>query len=383
MNEEEIDFLEQLLSNNYTDNDLTLNNDDFLCVTDNANINPNDYSDQNNLLSYYNKFMKYAKKYHHQNHLNSGRVKYSKASLNKYISSSVDLLLINKTDDATTVTTTNQQGGNHCGFVRYSPICKPQKTTLFRSFSVPNINFVAKSENPKQTVVSSNNNNKEGKGTTHFVTGKSNTTPSSSSSSSTYASTNSSIESAASSASSSSSSNSYPNFSLITTSSSSASSLSNEVDFYNQFKEILKRSHRSSIAKHRSSNANVRPFSSNCPPTSANYTGTAVDNLNQRSMTTTGVRLEQGVPPGHSFAHNQSAVTPVASTALSSNSIHIDLGRLSANHNEDDFLLLNGFLILDSIHFDELTQVTICKRKILHQVFVMLSSKCIVFVFQL
>lgn len=353
LNEEEIDFLEQLLSNNYTDNDLTLNNDDFLCVTDNANINPNDYSDQNNLLSYYNKFMKYAKKYHHQNHLNSGRVKYSKASLNKYISSSVDLLLINKTDDATTVTTTNQQGGNHCGFVRYSPICKPQKTTLFRSFSVPNINFVAKSENPKQTVVSSNNNNKEGKGTTHFVTGKSNTTPSSSSSSSTYASTNSSLESAASSASSSSSSNSYPNFSLITTSSSSASSLSNEVDFYNQFKEILKRSHRSSIAKHRSSNANVRPFSSNCPPTSANYTGTAVDNLNQRSMTTTGVRLEQGAPPGHSFAHNQSAVTPVASTALSSNSIHIDL---------------------DSIHFDELTQVTICKRKILHQVFVMLSK---------
>src|SRR5699024_1348553 len=95
-----------------------------------------------------------------------------------------------------------------------------------------------------------------------------------------------------------------------------------EVDFYNQFKEILKRSHRSSIARQRSSNANVRPFSSNCPP---NYTGNAADNSNQRAMTTTGVRLEQGMH-GHSFAHNQSVVTPVASTALSSNSIHIDLG---------------------------------------------------------
>lgn len=221
---------------------------------------------------------------------------------------------MNKTDDGTTVT--NQTGGNHCGFVRYSPLSKPQKT-LLRSFSVPNINFVAKSET-KQTISSSNN---KGKGTTHFVTGKSNSTPSSSSSSSTYASTNSSLESASSS-SSSSSSNSYPNFSLITTSSSSASSLSNEVDFYNQFKEILKRSHRSSIAKHRL--ANVRPFSSNCPPTSC----TTGDNSNQRSMTTTGVRLEPGATPAHSFAHNQSILTPVASTALSNNSIHIDLGRV-------------------------------------------------------
>lgn len=318
LNEEEIDFLEQLLSNNYTDNDLSLDNEDFLCTPENANINPNDYSDQNNLLNYYNKFMKYAKKYHHQSHLhNSGRVKYSKASLNKYISSSVDLLMINKADDGL-----NQSVNS--GVVRYSPLSKSQKT-LLRSFSVPNINLLTKSETKQSSSSSSrkNNNFSESKGKIHFVVTKENPTPSSSSSS-TYASTNSSLESA--------SSNSYPNFSLITTSSSSASSLSNEVDFYNQFKEILKRSHRSSMAKHLSPNANERPFSSNCPPTSAysNYSGTGVDNLNQRSMTTTGVRLEQGVA-GRNFAqHNQLILTPFASTALdSNNSIHIDLGKLS------------------------------------------------------
>ena len=268
--------------------------------------------------------MKCAKKYHnlngggghHSGHHHGGRAKYSKASLNKYISSSVDLLVMN-----------NNKSGDCCfnqvnSVVRYSPF-KPQKI-MFRSFSLPNINFncpVVSLSKPECSKEESKPQQQQ-----HFVD-KSNATPHSSSSSSSYASTNSSLDS----------SNSYPNFSLIT-SSSSASSLSNEVDFFNQFKEILKRSHRSSIAKHRRLNGyNVRSFSSNCPPTATESNYIQVnDNSNQRSLTTTGVRLE----PVHSSLTQDnpgSASTP-ATSAFSNNSIHIDLG-MKEKKLDDSFVI--------------------------------------------
>lgn len=251
--------------------------------------------------------MKCAKKYHNHNHPgHRGRVKYSKASLNKYISSSVDLLLINnKTDDGIV-----NQANN-----RYSPL-KPHKM-LFRSLSLPNLNLDCGSLVSKASHV----NSKESKA--RFAE-KNTSTPSSSSSSSTYASTNSSLES--------SSSNSYPNFSLIT-SSSSASSLSNELDFFNQFKEILKRSHRSSIARHRfnGNTSNVRSFSSNCPPTAAFSDCTSAnDNSNEpRAVTTTGVRLELATDSNEpvSFVPGQLNTATPAASAFSNNSIHFDFGR--------------------------------------------------------
>lgn len=291
LNEEEIDFLEQLLSNNYQNNDLSLNDD---ILYEYAN-NQNDLNDQSDILNYYNKFMKCAKRYGlSSREAHAGRVKYSKASLNKYISSSVDLLLINNKNEDT----------NQSGAVRYSPLIRPQKMML-KSLSMPNLNV-----NYQGGISSAKHTNlKEDK---QLYLCKSETSPASS----TFPSTNSSLQS--------SSSNSYPNFSLIT-SSSSASSLSNEVDFMNQFKEILKRSHKSSIAKHRSNGHTGRPLSSNGPL--AAYTEVHLnDSSNQRSMTTTGLpNLEQVAEANFDTNLNLQAPTPAAS-AFSNNSIHIDLG---------------------------------------------------------
>ena len=284
LSEEEINFLEQLLSTNYQNNDLTLNGD---ILYEYAN-NQNDLSEQSDILNYYNKFMKCAKKYGHLNQKPNERNKYSKTYLNKYISSSVDLLILNKNEDL------NQVDTKH-----YSSM-KPRKT-LFRSQSMPDLNF-----NHQTNSFYNHINTKERK---QFYRIKNES--SSRSSSSTFPSTN-SMESPFF--------NSYPSFSLITTSSSS-SSLSNELDFMEKFREILKRSHKSSIARHRSNGYTFRPFSSNCPP--ATYVDMN-EHSNQRSMTTTGVHSEQ--VSGVNFA-NFNALT-LAPSNFSSNSNHIDFGEI-------------------------------------------------------
>ncbi|KAJ6217733.1 hypothetical protein RDWZM_008890 [Blomia tropicalis] len=325
LDEDEIDLLEQLLSNNYDNNDLDLSDDIFQEYVRNNGNNKCMLNDQVELLNYYNKFMKCAKKYRHissGNNFENGHyhnsqyltknieTKYLKSiSNNRYLSSSVDLLFINE----------NNCTGNS-NSVRYSPWRPSNCKLINRSISLPCINL---------------NCGDQDKNCVHQV-------------SCTKAKINSKFTSSLSSYSSpsSSSSNSFSDFnSAFPVTSSSISSLSTELDFFTQFKEILKRSHMSCITKHN----NNRPFSSNFSRQSISDNKQRVK---RRAKTTTGVRPDELITDNLTFDRN-AIETVESATSFSNNSFHVEL---------------------ESIHFDELSELFICKKRILHQVFVMLSK---------
>lgn len=247
------------------------------------------------VLNAYNKFLKCAKKLKHFNQSSKfGQTIDIKNAPNKYISASVDLLLINNKNDNCDEMNKNS---------RYSPL-KPHKIML-RFLSLPNINFDYKKSNHQSTL--SFNGNQE-------LDLKNNRTKSfQNQSSSSISSTNSSMAS---------SSNSYPTFSVMT-SSSSASSISIELDFMKQFKDILKRTQIKTLSKNRVDSSNVRSNSSNCPSSFVNLNK---DHLNRRAKTTTAIHIDDFPNSNSQIDHNNYVIRTPTTSAFSNNSIHFDLG---------------------------------------------------------
>ena len=284
--EEDIRFLEQLLSNKYDSNELANYSD---IVSD--YFNPNDIVDQCSLVAYFTKFIKFAKKFKHisnEENVVSSTCKYSKASLgSKCISSSVDLLVYNNRNDEE----------SHCGGIaRYSP-WKPQRA-LFKSSSLPNISLECRTPTRVAFTLNDHVENVVREGSF----------------------------SCDESESISDDDNFCPPFSSDNTSTSSSNS--NELNFL-AFKEILKRNHMSSIVKYRL--ASTRPFSSACPGSRSIPSRPKFDSGSGRSKTTTGVHLESAsemIPfRNHS---NLGVFTPTTnSAAFSNNSLHLDLGEFA------------------------------------------------------
>lgn len=295
--DDEVFLLEQLLSTNYENNDLIDSN-----ILNDICVPLNDINMQSNMISVYNRFLKCAKKMRNLSQLESEPVTKSnlvKSPMSKYISASVDCLLIhNKSDSVSENHVDQSQPRSHPMIHRFGSLpninLEYRKSELLYSHKLTDHSRKAMSVSGGQANVASSNSSSKG----------------SSPSSAAYSSTNSSFGST--------SSNSYPTISLV--SSSSSSSMSMELDFLKQFKDMLKRTQLKSTS--RSNFNRTRPTSTNYRETGA-FDEITVDHRSSRRSKTAA---EMHRMDSNEAEFKRYLSTPPTTSAFSNSSIRFELG---------------------------------------------------------
>lgn len=267
LNEDEIFFLEKLLSTNYDNIDLFDNNSNLPMM----DVTTNDDS----LLTVFYKFFKHARRMKDNcRNLTFKKSNQEKSITNRYISASVPFLLLNNRNETNNEESmiNNNNNYNTSNNIRYSPF--KLNDVIYRYNSLPNINFYS---------------TKNSKTLNNYGAQPFNTNGSQNSSS--YYSTSNSMSSTS------------PSLSLTC-----SSSISVELDFLKQFKDILKRNQLKTKNRNCSSGFyNTNEYSSS-------------DGMNRRRAKTAFTDLNVDIV--NEFK-SISAFTP---TTTSNNSIHFDLG---------------------------------------------------------